>query len=65
MIGDMFSEILNGYNYVLRVTWSTCIDKHSRININDSGEVKEGGKEGGWGEGMRANKLIRFENQGT
>ena len=65
MIGDMFSEILNGYNYVLRVTWSTYIDKHSRININDSGEVKEGGKEEGMGEGMRASKLIRFENQGT
>ena len=37
MIGDMFSEILNGYNYVLRVTSSTYIDKHSRLNINDSG----------------------------
>ena len=65
MIGNMFSEILNGYNYVLQVTWSTYIDKHSRLNINDSGEGKEGGKEGGVGEETRASKLILFENQGT
>ena len=67
MIGDMFSEILiNGYNYVVQVTWSTYIDKHSRLNINDSGEVKEGGKEGGVG-GMNERKQahIQFENQGT
>ena len=43
MIGNMFSEILNGYSYVLQVTWSTYIDKHSRLNINDSGEVGCGG----------------------
>ena len=44
MIGDMFSEIIiNGYNYVLQVTCSTYIDKHFRLNINDSGEVRKGG----------------------
>ena len=43
VIGDMFSEILlNGYNYVVQVTWSTYIDKHSRLNINDLGEAREG-----------------------
>ena len=62
MIGDMFSEIIiNGYNYVLQVTCSTYIDEHSRLNINDSGELREGG---GGGAG-RASKLIPFDNQGT
>ena len=59
MIGDMFSEILNGYNYVLQVTWSTYIDKHSRLNINDSGEVREG-KGGG-----KSKQAHTFQNQGT
>ena len=57
MIGDMFSEILNCYNCALQVTWSIYIDKHFRLNINDSGEVREGG--GGRGGG-RASKLIPF-----
>ena len=57
MIGDMFSEILiNGYNYVVQVTWSTYIDKHSRLNINDSGEVREG--EGV--EGMRKEQASSY-----
>ena len=64
MIGDMFSEILiNGYNYVVQVTWSTYIDKHARLNINDSREVREGEGRGGGGGG-RASKLMPFENQG-
>ena len=63
MIGDMFSEILNGYNYVLQVTWSTYIDKHSRLNINDSGEVREGEVGcGGVGESTQAHTV---QNQGT
>ena len=56
----MFSEIvINGYNYVVQVTRSTYIKKHSRLNINDSGEVREGEGRG------RASKLIPFDNQGT
>ena len=57
MIWDMFSEILiNGYNYVVQVTWSTYIEKHSRLNINDSGEVREG--EGV--EGMREEQASSY-----
>ena len=63
MIGNMFSEILNGYNYVLQVTWSTYIHKHSRLNINDSGEVREGDLGcGGVGESKQAHTV---QNQGT
>ena len=56
IIGNMFSEILNGHSYVLQVTWSTYIDKHSRLNINDSGEVREG--EGV--EGMREEQASSY-----
>ena len=60
--GDMFSEIvIKGYNYVVQVTRSTYIKKHSRLNINDSGEVREEERgEGGGGEGMEEEQASSY-----